>query len=72
MIVDIDVDIVVINFKYLFNLFVDGFDPLIVNPDCQCRIFITYIRAKIPLIHAYEMQNEDEGMLNIVFYKLIF
>ena len=36
---------------------------MFVNPDCCCKNFLSHIRVKIPLIHAYESQNYDDGEL---------
>ena len=37
---------------------------MFVNPDCCCKNFLSHIRVKIPLIHAYESQNYDDGELH--------
>ena len=39
---------------------------MFVNPDCCCKNFLAHIRVKIPLIHAYESQNYDDGELVLV------
>ena len=39
---------------------------MFVNPDCCCKNFLSHIRVKIPLIHAYESQNYDDGKLQLV------